>query len=191
MRVLQSVRFQPAVAMNWVDYCVIAAVVVSAFIGLLRGFVREALNLSSWVLAVIAAIAFGPVVDRWLTDLITLDPARLIAAYLAVFIGTLIIGSVVTYLVAAAIRGTPFSGADRALGGFFGTARGLLLVVLVIAGAGLTVIEREPWWKSSVLIQHLEPYAAWAREQLPQSWVEDIKPSDSERAAVIAPLLSE
>ncbi|MHA7833037.1 MAG: CvpA family protein [Algiphilus sp.] len=177
--------------MNWVDYCVIAAVVVSAFIGVLRGFVREALNLSSWVLAVVAAILFGPVVDGWLVGLIALDPARLIAAYLAVFIGTLIVGSVVTYLVASAIRGTPFSGADRALGALFGTARGLLLVILVIAGAGLTVLEREPWWQSSVLVQSLEPYAAWAREQLPREWIEDIQPSDNERAAFLAPLPSE
>mgnify|MGYP000518924569 CR=1 FL=1 len=82
-------------------------------------------------------------------------------------------------------------GADRALGALFGTARGLLLVILIIAGAGLTVLDREPWWQSSVLIQSLEPYAAWAREQLPREWVEDIQPSDGERAAVLAPLAPE
>ena len=131
--------------MNWVDYCVLGILAVSMLVGVLRGFIREALNLSSWILAVIAALVLAPPLERWLAGLIALDPARLIIAYLSVFILALIVGSVVTHFVANAIRRTPFSGVDRVLGGGFGTARGVLVIVLLMAAAGLTVLDREPW----------------------------------------------
>lgn len=164
--------------MNWVDYCVLGILVVSMLVGILRGFVREALNLSSWILAVVAAFVFAPPLERWLEGLIALDPARLIIAYLAVFIVALIIGSVVTHFVANAIRRTPFSGVDRVLGGGFGTARGVLVIVLLVAAGGLTVMDREGWWQESHLLPWFEPMAEWVRAQLPSGWIEDIKPLD-------------
>ncbi|MGB0212238.1 CvpA family protein [Algiphilus sp.] len=162
--------------MNWVDYCVIAIVLVSALVGLLRGFVREALNLASWVLAVVASILFAPTLDAMLVDTIGLDPARMIIAYLAVFILALIIGSVATHFIASAVRGSPFSGPDRALGGLFGGARGVLMVVIAVAVGGMTVIERESWWQDSALVPRFEPLAEWTRAQLPSEWVRDIAP---------------
>lgn len=170
--------------MNWVDYCVIAIVVVSALVGLLRGFARETLNLGSWILAVIAAVLLAPAVGRLLTEWVALDSARLILSYLGVFIIALIIGSVVTHFVANAIRGTPFSGADRVLGSGFGAVRGGLLVIAIVALVGLTVIERETWWQESVLVPYFEPPANWVREQLPSEWINDIRPAPEDGAAL-------
>jgi membrane protein required for colicin V production len=169
--------------MNWVDYCVLGILAVSMLVGVLRGFIREALNLSSWILAVIAALVLAPPLERWLAGLIALDPARLIIAYLSVFILALIVGSVVTHFVANAIRRTPFSGVDRVLGGGFGTARGVLVIVLLMAAAGLTVLDREPWWQEARLLPWFEPMAEWVQEQLPEGWIEDIKPQSEPAAA--------
>lgn len=162
--------------MNWVDYCVLGILAVSTLVGVLRGFVREALNLSSWILAIIATIVLAPPFERWLAGLIALDAARLVIAYLTVFVLALIVGSVVTHFVANAIRRTPFSGVDRVLGGGFGTARGALIVVLLVAAAGLTVLDQESWWQEARLLPWFEPMAEWVHEQLPDGWIEDIKP---------------
>ncbi|MCO6561298.1 MAG: CvpA family protein, partial [Gilliamella sp.] len=37
--------------MNWVDFTIIGIIAFSALISIVRGFVREALSLISWILA--------------------------------------------------------------------------------------------------------------------------------------------
>ena len=41
--------------MNIADYVVIAAVVVSAIVGAVRGFLREAIALGTWIVALFVA----------------------------------------------------------------------------------------------------------------------------------------
>ena len=45
--------------MIWVDYAIIAILVVSAGISVLRGFLREALSLLGWVFAFWLALTFA------------------------------------------------------------------------------------------------------------------------------------
>ncbi|MGH8518232.1 MAG: CvpA family protein, partial [Panacagrimonas sp.] len=46
--------------MNWADYGILAIVILSILIGLLRGFTREIFGLGTWILAILLAILFGP-----------------------------------------------------------------------------------------------------------------------------------
>ena len=41
---------------NWADWAILAVVIVSSLISLLRGFVREALSLVSWAVAFFIAV---------------------------------------------------------------------------------------------------------------------------------------
>lgn len=162
--------------MNWLDYSIIGLIVASVLFGLIRGFTREALNLGTWILAFAAALFLAPVAESMLRGQIGWDAARLVISYVGVFLIALIIGSVLTHIVASSIRRTPFSGPDRMLGGAFGFGRGLVLVVAAVTVAGLTVVQQEPWWQESAVMPHFEPAAEWAREQLPESWIEEIRP---------------
>jgi membrane protein required for colicin V production len=163
--------------MNWVDYCILAMLVISLLVGLLRGFTREALNLTSWVIAFLASLLLAPPVERLLRGLIGLDTVRVIVAYVAVFIIALMIGAIITHIVSNAIRRTPFSGPDRMLGAGFGLGRGAVLIIAAVMVGGLTVVTEEPWWQESLLIERAEPAAQWARSQLPEAWLEDIVPA--------------
>lgn len=162
--------------MNWLDYSIIGVVTASLLFGLLRGFTREALNLGSWILAFVATLLLAPSAEALLRDHIGWDVARLVIAYAGVFIVALIIGSVVTHIVSSSIRRTPFSGPDRVLGGMFGVGRGLVIVVVAATLAGLTVIVDESWWQESALMPYFDPAAEWTRAQLPESWIEEIRP---------------
>lgn len=162
--------------MNWVDYCILGALGVSMLIGLLRGFTREALNLGSWVLAFIAALLLAPPVERLLESSIGIVGVRMVVAYLAVFIAALVVGAILTHIIANAIRRTPFSGPDRMLGAGFGLARGLVLLIAAVMLGGLTVVTQEGWWRESVLIDKAEPAALWARGKLPERWLADVAP---------------
>ena len=80
------------------------------------------------------------------------------------------------------VETTGLSGTDRLLGGVFGAARGLVLIVAVLLVAGFTPIPADPWWKDSSTIQRMLPLVSWAAEYLPESVVEhlDFAPEEKE-----------
>ncbi|HDO34545.1 MAG TPA: CvpA family protein, partial [Chromatiales bacterium] len=45
--------------MTWVDYAIVAVIALSAALGLVRGFLREALSLAAWIVAFWVALTFS------------------------------------------------------------------------------------------------------------------------------------
>ncbi len=151
---------------NWADWAIVALVLVSALISLLRGFVREALSMVSWALAFFVAVAFHqPVVDL-LAPNVTKPYIRDILAYILLFTGTLVLGSLATYLIAEMVKRTGLSGTDRLLGMVFGAARGLIVVlaILVVLPSLLAGIEQDQWWKESRLIPEFLVMKDWSEQ---------------------------
>jgi len=155
--------------MDWPDYTILAIVVISGLVGALRGFVKEAFALAMWVLAFLAAFNLSGAVAVRLEDTISLPSARTAFAFIGVFMAVLLVGALLTFLVGKLVEKTGLSGTDRLMGGVFGLARGLLLVVAVILAAGLTPLPADPWWKNSRGIQAFVPLAHWAAEFLPET----------------------
>ena len=58
------------VAMNPTDYLVIAAIIISAVVGALRGFLREAVALAAWIIALFVAWHFSDLIEPHLGGLI-------------------------------------------------------------------------------------------------------------------------
>lgn len=144
--------------MIWVDWVIVAVLVVSTGISWLRGFVNEALSIVIWFLAIVVVFYFSPGLATVLGDSITISYfARLMIARAALFISTLIIGSLFKHLLNGFVKVSGLSRADRLLGVGFGFARGVLLLLV-----GMTVVrwialpEVEIWWNSSVLIPYLQ-----------------------------------
>ena len=135
---------------GWVDIGLLAFLLLSVVVGLLRGFVFELLSLAGWFAAYFAG--------RWLTPMfqgyihIGTPDSRLNygATFACVFIAVLIVWSLGARLVRVLIRATPLSPVDRLLGAAFGALRGLV-VLLVVA----VVVSVSPWAKST----------AWQRSQ--------------------------
>lgn len=150
--------------MIWADWAIISIVGVSVLISVVRGFVREALSLVVWVAALFVAMAFYPQATQWLTNLIETPSLRQAAAWLGLFVLTLIVGGIVNYLISQLVKATGLTGTDRFLGMLFGAARGLLvvLVILILLPQALPVTQ-DPWWHESVLIPYFLKFESWAR----------------------------
>ncbi|MCV6604866.1 MAG: CvpA family protein, partial [Porticoccaceae bacterium] len=82
--------------MNWADWAIIAIVALSALISLVRGFVREALSLAVWIAGVIVAANFYQALANQFTNLIETPSLQLIVAWAVLFVGTLVVGMLVT-----------------------------------------------------------------------------------------------
>lgn len=148
------------------DWAIVVVLALSTLMSLRRGFVKEALSLGAWVAAFIVARQFHESMDALLVNQINDVLVRSVAAFAALFVGTLLVGAAVSFLLGALINATGLSSTDRVLGMVFGFARGALIVTVVIGLLGLTPLANDAWYTNAQLVPHFETVADWALEQL-------------------------
>ncbi|MGE0486128.1 MAG: CvpA family protein [Gammaproteobacteria bacterium] len=153
--------------MNWADIAIVAVILVSVLISVLRGFVKEMLSLLAWVAAFWMAMHFSSNVSVMLEPYIAVSTARLVAAFVVVLIATLVGVGIVNFLIGKLLESTGLSGTDRLLGALFGFARGAAIVGIVVLLAGLTPLPAQPWWQEAQTIAPFETAALYALHWLP------------------------
>jgi membrane protein required for colicin V production len=145
--------------MNITDYYVIAAIIISALVGALRGFLREVVALVTWIVALFIAWHFSDTIAPHLGGLLSGSPTSTWAARVIIVALVLLLGAAIGVTVAHFVRLSIFSGMDRFLGFVFGVFRGLVLLgVFVILGQALR-LDGEHWWRKSVLLPYGESIA--------------------------------
>jgi membrane protein required for colicin V production len=148
-----------------VDWGIVGVISISGLISLVRGFVKEAMSLVIWIAAFVVAMSFKEPVADLLVNFIALASIRQLAAWGGLFVGTLLLGAVVNFLLGKLVSSTGLSGTDRTLGLVFGVFRGLLIVLaLVIALPQAVPVDKDPWWLASSLIPLFQGFEAWGRE---------------------------
>lgn len=151
--------------MNWADWTIVTIIGVSCLISILRGFVREALSLAAWIAAVVVATTFHARLAAQLARWVETPSIQLLLAFAALFVGTLVVGSIVNYIVGAMVRAGGLSGLDRTLGIAFGLVRGGLIVLALIMLLPMALpVRADAWWQESLLIPHFELLENWARD---------------------------
>jgi membrane protein required for colicin V production len=145
--------------MNVADYLVIAAVVISAVIGAMRGFLREAVAVVSWLLALFIAWHFADVVEPHLGGLLAGSYVKPWAARIIIVILILLLGAAVGAVLSHFVRLSIFSGMDRFLGLIFGLLRGVVLLGVFVILGQLLRLDGERWWTRSLLIPYGESVA--------------------------------
>jgi len=151
------------VTFTWVDWAIVAVIVISSLISLKRGFVKEALSLLTWIIAGVVAWMFGGALSHHLAEFISTPSAQVIAACAILFVATLLVGALVNFLVGELVRVTGLSGTDRFLGMVFGAARGGLLIVVLVGLLSLAPVQEDLWWRESALVPHFLLVADWSK----------------------------
>lgn len=166
--------------MEYADYVVLGIVLISVLVGVFRGFVAEAFSLAVWAAAFFVAFQYSGAVALQLESHVELPSARTALSFAALFLGVLLVGGLLTYLVGKLVEKTGLSGTDRLLGGVFGGIRGVFLVLALILIAGLTPVTQDPWWQQSRTIQSMMPLAEWLEQFLPDYVQEHMEFEDDE-----------
>jgi len=153
----------------WVDYVILAIVLISMVISLLRGFVKEALSLAGWIIAVVVGFTYmGQLAIFLQTKISSLPPSILnLLGFSILLIITLIVAGLINNLVSKLIEKTGLNGTDRAIGMLFGIGRGLVLVGILVLLAGFTMVPQDPWWSKSMFLVHFEQLAVTLASFLP------------------------
>jgi membrane protein required for colicin V production len=150
-------------ALHPADWVILGVIAISLGLGFFRGFVREAFSLAGWIAAYVVARLFHAPLENLLVDSISTPSLRLAVAWGGLFITTLMLASLVSYLVLSVIESAGLRGVDRFLGAGFGVARGLLLVLAVLVMVS-PFASRDPWWTSAKLPKEFLRFEAVGRE---------------------------
>jgi membrane protein required for colicin V production len=153
--------------MNAFDYVVIAIVLASVALGVWRGVVGEIIALVAWVLAFFAAKWCGAEVARVFFSGIADPGLRIVAAWVAVFVAVLIVMALLRLAVRGVLKALGLSLTDRLLGVIFGAARGLLIVLALVAAGGMTSVAKEKWWSEAYFSAPLETAVLAGKPWLP------------------------
>lgn len=157
------------------DYVVLGVIGVSVLISVIRGFVREVLSLAGWAGAFVAATWLSPAASEKLTAAIEEPALRMVVAFVAVFVVTLIACSLIAMLISRFVRKAGLALEDRVLGGCFGLARGILIVLILVLVGGLTGLPRQPMWNNAMLSPPLEAMAVAVKPWLPRQLSEYVR----------------
>ncbi|MBC7490438.1 MAG: CvpA family protein [Glaciimonas sp.] len=157
------------------DYLVLFVLICSVLISILRGLVKEVLSLASWVIALLIANAYGESLATFLPGVIPGTVTRLIAAFLILFIGVRLLMMLLSMALEGLIKAIGLSVVDRGLGGLFGLARGLVIVLAAVLICGTTAIPQQPFWRDALLSQLAVNAANTALPFLPGTFVKRVK----------------
>jgi membrane protein required for colicin V production len=161
-------------AFAWIDVVILALIALSAILSLFRGFVREAVALATWLIALWVAMAFYEDLAAILSQWISVPSAQKITAFAVLFISVLLLGAIVNYLAGKVVDKTGLTGTDKLLGIVFGVARGGVIVVILVLLAGLTPLPQDPWWQDSQFLGYFQELAMWLRSYLPDDIADSI-----------------
>jgi membrane protein required for colicin V production len=158
------------------DYAVIIVILLSAALGIWRGFIYEIFALGAWITGIVCAVVFGQKVATWFT--FNLEPwLKLIAAYALVFVLVFIAVSVTGFVFTKLVRAVGLSPVDRGLGAMFGVVRGFLIVTVIVFIASFSNLKQSDWWQQSASAKPFEVLAGVLRYRLPDSVTKHFKMS--------------
>ena len=120
--------------MTGFDYVVATVVIASVLLGAWRGVVGEIIALLAWVMAFFAARWWGEeVAQAFFSELIADASLRIVAAWIVVFVGVLVLMGLLRLAVRGMLKALGLGLSDRLLGLFFGLVRGGLIVLVLVA----------------------------------------------------------
>ena len=161
--------------MTILDYGVIAIVVGSMIVGLMRGLIVEVLSLGSWLLAFWCAKQFSPAMSEFVPQALSGQGLRLVAAFVLIFflawLATCLLRVVLTGLLDSAGLG----GVNRFFGAGFGLARGVVVVTILTLVGALSDLPRQPAWRDALFAHPLEAGALALRPWFPPTLAVNIR----------------
>jgi membrane protein required for colicin V production len=149
------------------DFAVLIIVGLSVLLSVIRGLVREVLALLAWVIAFLAAHLLAGDFAALMPAELSSGEVRLLVSFAAVFLGVLLLMSLVAVLASKLVKSAGLGVEDCVLGGAFGFARGALVVMVLVLAAGMTSLPREPVWREAALSRPLESLAEQVKGWLP------------------------
>ena len=153
--------------MTVVDFIFFSLTIFSSLIGLSRGFVKEFLSLTKWLLSLyIAFVSFEKtkiILSNFLKDSEILDLIAAISTFLLIFLILSLIFNFVSKFLS--LKGIGFI--DKSLGFLFGSLRMILIFSLIfIIYTDIFYNQEKPtWFNDSYSIEYIDKLSAYLKKK--------------------------
>jgi len=151
------------------DIILLAVMLISGLLAMIRGFMREILSIAAWGIAALVTLYSYAKVLPIAQGYFSSNTVATAVTVGGIFLVTLLIVSVITVRISDMILDSRVGALDRTLGFLFGLGRGLILVVIAFLFFAWLVPDRsQPEWvrgaKSKVVLQST---GDWLKAMLP------------------------
>jgi membrane protein required for colicin V production len=160
---------QASMPITLLDVILLLVMLVSGLLALIRGFMREILSIGAWGVAALVTLYSYPRVLPLAKQYFASDSVAAAVSAGGIFLGTLLIVSIITARISDMVLDSRVGALDRTLGFLFGLARGLVIVVVAFLFFAWLVPDRsQPEWvrsaKSKLVLQNT---GQWLMSMLP------------------------
>jgi membrane protein required for colicin V production len=154
---------------TWVDIAVAVILILSIWMAIARGFVRETLSIFAWAAAAFATLYFG----RYAAAALAPHAPKMVAqvlGYAGVFLLVLIPLALIAAGISRQIHASPMGGLDRMLGALFGIVRGLvaIAVLYILYSLVIAVPVQAHWMKDARTLPLIQKSASTLLSLLPE-----------------------
>ena len=151
------------------DIILLAVMLISGLLAMIRGFMREILSIAAWGIAALVTLYSYLRVLPMAKQYFSSDMVAAGVTVGGIFLLTLLIVSIITVRISDMILDSRVGALDRTLGFLFGLGRGLIIVVVAFLFFAWLVPDRsQPEWvraaKSKVVLQST---GQWLMSMLP------------------------
>lgn len=161
--------------MTGFDYAIIAILGASVLLGAWRGMVSEVMSLGAWIIAFLVAREWGEMIGtQLLARYVTVPFWQIAGGWVILFIAAILAVSIFKALARKTVHAIGLGFFDRTLGMLFGAARGVLLILLLVAIGGMTHLPEEPWWRQARLAPLAEHGVTYIKPWLPDDLAKHI-----------------
>jgi membrane protein required for colicin V production len=155
------------------DWLLLGVLLASMLLGFWRGLVDEVLSLAGWVMAFVVAQWLAFDVVGWLPFIHgASESVQYAVAFVLVFVAAVFTAGLLTWVIKKFVETVGLRPVDRTLGGVFGLARGVVLLLALTVVLQLTGVAGDRWWATAQGPVWLDTILAKLKPLLPPSFVE-------------------
>ena len=168
--------------MNVIDFAIITVMFISCLISLLRGFIKEAVSLASWVLAFSLSSKYAADFSSVFSGSISNPTVRFGLGLVVIFVFVLVIGLIINKTLGLVVSKIGLGPFDKVVGIFFGFTRGVIIVCVIVFVGMMTSFKNDNLWKKSELIPNYIQVIKWL--DVDASDLPDLKKSNFDKKKI-------
>ena len=132
---------------------ILGVLMISFFVGIWRGLVKEGISILAWVSSFFISITFVSELSEILSEPIGSQLISFPLSFFFLFVGTMVFFSLISFLMSEVLRVSGLKSFDKLLGALFGLAKGTTIVAVVcVVSRFLAPQTYALWYETSILV---------------------------------------
>jgi membrane protein required for colicin V production len=131
-----------------IDWAALGLISIFAVSGFFNGFTKELFSVAAWVLSLVAAWFFGPLLFPYLEEYIVNPEVKKVVSFIVLFLILFIVFKFVGSLLSKTFSVLGLGGLDKILGLGFGGLK-VSIILLSIFLLNMDFLEKKDWWLDS------------------------------------------